>query len=58
MAVAGYSYNPKEKRSDVTKEISDDLALRGIELHPDTVRKWLREASEILPPDTFEDNDR
>jgi hypothetical protein len=50
MAVAGYVYDPKVTRSDKPAEIADDLARAGVPLDVDTVRKWLREAAELLPP--------
>ena len=50
MAVAGYVYDPKATRSDKPAEIADDLARAGVPLDVDTVRKWLREAAELLPP--------
>lgn len=52
MAVKGYRYDPKASRSDKVKEIADDLATLGIPLDPDTVRKYLREGRELLPPET------
>jgi hypothetical protein len=51
MAISGYSYQPKEKRNSAVQEIADDLHLSGIGLDPDTVRKWLKMASELLPAD-------
>ena len=51
MAISGYSYQPKEKRNSAVQEIADDLHLSGIGLDPDTVRKWLKMASELLPTD-------
>jgi len=50
MAVKGYVYDPKAARSDSVAEIVKDLALVGVPLDDDTVRKWLREAAELLPP--------
>jgi hypothetical protein len=50
MAVEGYRYDPKQKRSDKIPEIVSDLDKAGIALDADTVRKWLREAAELLPP--------
>lgn len=49
MAVAGYGYDPKAKRSPIPQQIADDLAERGMPMDVDTVRKWLREAAELLP---------
>jgi hypothetical protein len=50
MAVGGYAYDPRQKRSDKIAEIIDDLARAGIALDADTVRKWLKEAAQLLPP--------
>ena len=50
MAVGGYSYDPKAGRSDRPTEIAGDLERAGVPLDIDTVRKWLREAAELLPP--------
>lgn len=54
MAVAGYSYDPRQTRSRTTKEIADDLRIRGISLDEDTVRKYLAQAKEFLPPQETE----
>jgi hypothetical protein len=50
MAVGGYGYDPTARRSEQTAAIADDLLRAGVALEADTVRKWLREASELLPP--------
>jgi hypothetical protein len=50
MAIGGYSYNPQAGRSGSHKEISDDLIKIGLTLSDDTVRKYLREGAELLPP--------
>jgi hypothetical protein len=50
MAVAAYAYDPKAARSDRPTEIAGDLERNGVPLDVDTVRKWLREAAELLPP--------
>lgn len=51
MAVKGYAYDPKAKKSSSIKDISDDLTSLGISLDADTIRKWIKEAAEILPRD-------
>jgi hypothetical protein len=51
MAVSGYRYDPKASRSEQTSEIASDLAKVGVPLDADTVRKWLKEASDLLPPE-------
>lgn len=51
MAVKGYAYDPNAKKSSSIKDITDDLASLGISLDADTVRKWIKEAAELLPRD-------
>ena len=55
MAVSGYAYDPDAARSPTTSEIADDLVKSGVPLDEDTVRKWLREARELLPGDISAD---
>ncbi len=50
MAVAGYSFDPKSSRSPTAKEVSDDLMKLGITLSDDTIRKYLKEGADLLPP--------
>src|SRR5262245_50113135 len=50
MAVSGYGYDVKASRSEQPSAIADDLAKIGLPLDVDTVRKWLKEAAELLPP--------
>lgn len=50
MAVKAYCYDPKATRSDSIKEIADDLTTAGVPLDVDTVRKYVTEARELLPP--------
>jgi hypothetical protein len=49
MALEGYKYDPKSSRSTISQEIADDLTKQGIPLDVDTVRKWLKQAAELLP---------
>lgn len=56
MAIKGYGHDPKAARGPTAKEIAGDLALQGIPLDEDTVRKYLAEARELLPPDETEQN--
>jgi hypothetical protein len=50
MAVGGYRFDPTASRSTQTSEIASDLSMAGVPLDVDTVRKWLRESAELLPP--------
>ena len=55
MAVDGYGYDPQAARSPIPKEIADQLAARGLQLDKDTVRKYMKEAAEILPRQSDDD---
>ncbi len=57
MAVKGYAYDPNASRSNTVSEIKSDLEGLGIALDDDTIRKWLREATEFLPEDALSDRD-
>lgn len=54
MAIKGYVYDPKVGRTSATKDIADDLERAGVPLDQDTVRKYLNEAKEFLPPSVTE----
>ncbi|MEC5291601.1 hypothetical protein VSX64_23035 [Aurantimonas sp. C2-6-R+9] len=54
MAVKGYSYDPASGRSPTAKEIATDLALIGLPMDEDTVRKYLKESASLLPQDPAE----
>jgi hypothetical protein len=49
MAAGGYGYKPEDKRSTVVAEIVSDVALQGIVVSDDTVRRYLNEARNCLP---------
>lgn len=55
MAIEGYGYDPKASKSGTATEIADDLAKLGLNLDADTIRKWLKEAIELLPPQETQD---
>jgi hypothetical protein len=44
MAIRGYSYDPAAKKNTATKDIADDIALIGLSLDVDTVRKYVSDA--------------
>ena len=50
MAVKGYAFDPAANRTKAISEITSDLEELGLALSDDTVRKWLKEAGELLPP--------
>lgn len=50
MASVGYGYDPTQKKSPIPAQIQNDADLLGISFDVDTVRKWLKKASEFLPP--------
>lgn len=49
MAIKGYCFDPAASRNSAASEIVSDLALLGISIDDDTVRKWLKEAAALLP---------
>ena len=51
MAVNGYGFQPRAARSPVPSDVAGDLEQLGIGLDVDTVRKYLKEGAELLPPD-------
>lgn len=51
MAIDGYGYDPDARRSAIPKEIADAAAKYGAEIHPDTIRKYLRIGASFLAPD-------
>ena len=55
MAVHGYRFDPLSTRSAVFAEIASDLHLTGVPLDKDTVRKWVRNTSELLPSPALQD---
>jgi len=57
MATGGYGYDPTAIRSDVVKDIVNDLLKLGLKLSDDTVRKHLKQSADFLPqPDAPERN--
>jgi hypothetical protein len=58
MAIGGYGFNPRSARNDATKDISSDLERSGVPLDRDTILRWLREGSELLPSDALERDEK
>jgi hypothetical protein len=52
MALTHYDYDPAVAKSPVPKQIADHLFAAGVGLNSETVRKFLQEASALLPPRT------
>lgn len=50
MAIKGYGHDPHKSRTSTASEIASDLAALGIALSDDTVRAYLQEARDLLPP--------
>lgn len=48
MAVRGYSHNPGAQRSNAIADIARDLEHVGVPVSDDTVRKYIKEAAELL----------
>lgn len=54
MAVEQYGFDPKSKRNEATGNIQSDLESCGLSMDADTILKKLREASDLLPPQSEE----
>lgn len=50
LVAACYGSGPARKRRELTAEVASDLAKAGVPLDVDTVRKYLKEAADVLPP--------
>jgi len=50
MAIEGYRYDPKAKRNESVRDIANDLEKCGVSLSDDTVRKYLAEGADLVPP--------
>lgn len=48
MAVGGYGYDSKEKKSSVVSSILEDVERSGLAMSDETVRKYLKEASRLI----------
>jgi hypothetical protein len=49
MAIGRYGYEPDSKRNSTVTDIVRDHEKIGLTVSPSTVRKWLREASKLVP---------
>lgn len=49
MAVGGYGFDPEKSRNATATEIAGDLHELGLNIDPDTVRKYLADARELAP---------
>lgn len=49
MAIRGYGIDPAAKRSKLVPEIAGDLAREGLSLSDDTIRRYIKEACDLLP---------
>lgn len=54
MAIDGYGYQPTQLRSPTARELSDHLQRLGLEVSDDTIRNYLKEAAQLLPPQQAE----
>lgn len=50
MAIKGYAYEPNALKSSAPKEIADDLGLLDLNITPDTVLRYLKEAKLTVLP--------
>jgi hypothetical protein len=57
IAIDDYGYDPDGVRNTAPGEIADLAAEMGLEIHPDTIRKYLRIGATFLPTDWKQKND-
>lgn len=50
IAVDAYGYDPQSAKSTAPQDIADALAKHGKRIDAKTIRGWLKEGSELLPP--------
>ncbi|MDQ2094354.1 hypothetical protein [Rhodalgimonas zhirmunskyi] len=49
MAAEQYGFDPRHQRSETIKNIQEDLDRAGLSMDAKTVRKWIRQAAELIP---------
>ncbi|SEN42998.1 hypothetical protein [Nitrosomonas marina] len=49
IAIDDYAYNPKDAKSNTPQEIADALSRYGVDFDPKTIRRWLKEGTDLLP---------
>lgn len=57
MSCEQYSFDPSASRSDTVTSMQSDLAAVGLQLDNKTILKWLREASKLVDPQYFLNED-
>jgi hypothetical protein len=57
MACEQYNYDPSKERSEATSRILEDIELVGLTMDAKTIRKWLKEASELVDPSYWNRSD-
>ncbi len=51
MGCEQYGYDPNQEKNPAVGSIRDDLDSVGLSMDPKTIRKWLTEATELVPSD-------
>lgn len=54
MAIRGYGYDPRAKRSETTSEILGDIVECGLSLDMGTVKKWLGAGAALIEPEILD----
>ena len=58
LAVDGYGYDPRSRRSEVPGSIANELSALGIPVTAETVRKYLDEGAKLLSPSALKNRFR
>jgi len=53
MAIKGYSYKPRDTKSNVATEITKDANELGLSISEKTVREWLKKSISVLDGDKY-----
>lgn len=54
MACEQYGFDPDARRSQAVPNLRQDLDMVGLPLDDKTIRKWLREACELVPKEYWD----
>ena len=57
MAIRGYGYNPQAKKNMAISDIANDIEHLGLSVDQDTIRRWVKEALTLAPPEALENRD-
>lgn len=51
--ITGYGYDPNAKKSQAISDLARDIELLGLSVDQDTLRRWIKNALPLLPPEAL-----